>query len=53
MLHFSAFEVKEHPASLYDKVSLYKGDITELEVDAIVNAGKCLVYLFAVGSKLS
>lgn len=23
-----------------DKVSLYKGDITVLEVDAIVNAGK-------------
>ncbi|XP_062851026.1 ADP-ribose glycohydrolase MACROD2 isoform X2 [Trichomycterus rosablanca] len=29
---------KEHPVSLSDKVSLYKGDITELEVDAIVNA---------------
>lgn len=27
---------------LSDKVSLYKGDITVLEVDAIVNAGKCL-----------
>lgn len=25
---------------LSDKVSLYKGDITMLEVDAIVNAGK-------------
>lgn len=25
---------------LCDKVSLYKGDITVLEVDAIVNAGK-------------
>lgn len=25
---------------LSDKVSLYKGDITVLEVDAIVNAGK-------------
>lgn len=25
-----------------DKVSLYKGDITVLEVDAIVNAGKCV-----------
>lgn len=25
---------------LSDKVSLYKGDITLLEVDAIVNAGK-------------
>lgn len=27
---------------LSEKVSLYKGDITVLEVDAIVNAGKCL-----------
>lgn len=27
---------------LTDKVSLYKGDITVLEVDAIVNAGKNL-----------
>ncbi|RXM95483.1 O-acetyl-ADP-ribose deacetylase MACROD2 [Acipenser ruthenus] len=26
--------------SLSDKVSLYKGDITVLEIDAIVNAGK-------------
>ncbi|KAG8443882.1 hypothetical protein GDO86_009179 [Hymenochirus boettgeri] len=26
--------------SLCEKVSLYKGDITQLEVDAIVNAGK-------------
>lgn len=25
---------------LSDKVSLYKGDITVLEVDAIVNAGR-------------
>lgn len=28
---------------LGDKVSLYKGDITVLEVDAIVNAGKDFV----------
>uniref|UniRef100_A0AAY4E919 Macro domain-containing protein n=1 Tax=Denticeps clupeoides TaxID=299321 RepID=A0AAY4E919_9TELE len=28
------------PICLCDKVSLYKGDITTLEVDAIVNAGK-------------
>ncbi|XP_028844009.1 ADP-ribose glycohydrolase MACROD2-like isoform X2 [Denticeps clupeoides] len=27
------------PICLCDKVSLYKGDITTLEVDAIVNAG--------------
>ncbi|XP_076831513.1 ADP-ribose glycohydrolase MACROD2 isoform X2 [Brachyhypopomus gauderio] len=32
-------EEEEHPVSLCDKVSLYKGDITILEVDAIVNAG--------------
>lgn len=34
-----------------DKVSLYKGDITVLEVDAIVNAGKNLPFdlLGAVG----
>ncbi|KAF5901422.1 O-acetyl-ADP-ribose deacetylase MACROD2-like, partial [Clarias magur] len=31
-------EEEEHPVSLCDKVSLYKGDITILEVDAIVNA---------------
>ncbi len=29
---------------LSDKVSLYKGDITVLEVDAIVNAGKFLPF---------
>lgn len=29
---------------LSDKVSLYKGDITVLEVDAIVNAGKELPF---------
>lgn len=32
--------------SLSDKVSLYKGDITVLEVDAIVNAGKGLASFF-------
>ncbi|KAL7889371.1 hypothetical protein AOLI_G00016290 [Acnodon oligacanthus] len=32
-------EEEDHPVSLCDKVSLYKGDITILEVDAIVNAG--------------
>lgn len=26
---------------LNDKVSLFRGDITKLEVDAIVNAGEC------------
>ncbi|XP_027021704.1 ADP-ribose glycohydrolase MACROD2 isoform X2 [Tachysurus fulvidraco] len=31
-------EEEENPVSLCDKVSLYKGDITILEVDAIVNA---------------
>ncbi|XP_072533523.1 ADP-ribose glycohydrolase MACROD2 isoform X2 [Salminus brasiliensis] len=31
-------EEEEHPVSLCDKVSLYKGDITILELDAIVNA---------------
>lgn len=35
-------EEEENPVSLCDKVSLYKGDITILEVDAIVNAGKQL-----------
>ncbi|KAI5108511.1 O-acetyl-ADP-ribose deacetylase MACROD2 isoform X1 [Silurus meridionalis] len=30
---------EENTVSLCDKVSLYKGDITMLEVDAIVNAG--------------
>lgn len=29
---------------LRDKVSLYKGDITVLELDAIVNAGKNLPF---------
>lgn len=33
---------EENPVLMCDKVSLYKGDITVLEVDAIVNAGKCL-----------
>ncbi|KAI5611626.1 O-acetyl-ADP-ribose deacetylase MACROD2 isoform X1 [Silurus asotus] len=33
---------EENTVSLCDKVSLYKGDITMLEVDAIVNAG-CIV----------
>lgn len=34
-------EVEEQDVPpLSDKVSLYKGDITILEVDAIVNAGK-------------
>lgn len=27
---------------LDQKISLYSGDITKLEVDAIVNAGKCV-----------
>ncbi|RXN10573.1 O-acetyl-ADP-ribose deacetylase MACROD2-like protein [Labeo rohita] len=31
-------EEQKKPLSLADKVSLYKGDITILEVDAIVNA---------------
>uniref|UniRef100_A0A8V0Z1A2 Macro domain-containing protein n=1 Tax=Gallus gallus TaxID=9031 RepID=A0A8V0Z1A2_CHICK len=30
--------------SLSEKVSLYRGDITLLEVDAIVNAGKSLLF---------
>ncbi|KPP59143.1 hypothetical protein Z043_122965 [Scleropages formosus] len=33
-------EPKAVPVLLSDKVSLYKGDITILEVDAIVNAGR-------------
>uniref|UniRef100_A0A8C7FG37 Uncharacterized protein n=1 Tax=Oncorhynchus kisutch TaxID=8019 RepID=A0A8C7FG37_ONCKI len=33
---------------LRDKVSLYKGDITILEVDAIVNAGTMLCYSFTL-----
>lgn len=39
-------EEEEQPVSLCDKVSLYKGDITILEVDAIVNAGKHFGFLF-------
>lgn len=35
-------EVLQVKKSLSEKVSLYRGDITLLEVDAIVNAGKCL-----------
>uniref|UniRef100_A0AAQ4R9E4 Mono-ADP ribosylhydrolase 2 n=1 Tax=Gasterosteus aculeatus aculeatus TaxID=481459 RepID=A0AAQ4R9E4_GASAC len=31
---------------LRDKVSLYKGDITVLELDAIVNAEFCQIFLF-------
>lgn len=34
---------------LSDKVSLYKGDITVLEVDAIVNAGKDLLLVLLDG----
>ncbi|KAG7462861.1 hypothetical protein MATL_G00189240 [Megalops atlanticus] len=40
-------EEQDMPPALSDKVSLYKGDITTLEVDAIVNAGKSvLLFLF-------
>lgn len=28
--------------NLDQKISLYSGDITKLEIDAIVNAGKCV-----------
>ena len=44
-------EQRGQSVSLSDKVSLHKGDITILEVDAIVNAGKgpgsslCSVYI--------
>ncbi|TSN48517.1 O-acetyl-ADP-ribose deacetylase MACROD2 [Bagarius yarrelli] len=41
-------EEQEIPVSLCDKVSLYKGDITILEVDAIVNAGKCCAIALSV-----
>ncbi|TWW78688.1 O-acetyl-ADP-ribose deacetylase MACROD2 [Takifugu flavidus] len=46
-------ELTGEGGGLSDKVSLYKGDITVLEVDAIVNAGKGLTsffwtYLFCV-----
>ncbi|KAK6328381.1 hypothetical protein J4Q44_G00003590 [Coregonus suidteri] len=37
-------EEEEGKDLLRDKVSLYKGDITILEVDAIVNAGTVLCY---------
>lgn len=40
MIFSESDEEEENPVSLCDKVSLYKGDITILEVDAIVNAGK-------------
>lgn len=32
--------------SLSEKVSLYRGDITLLEVDAIVNAGEWFTFLY-------
>jgi len=39
--YLTATEEEEHQSfSLADKVTLYKGDITILEVDAIVNAGE-------------
>lgn len=34
--------------SLSEKVSLYRGDITLLEIDAIVNAGRCKRLLMAL-----
>uniref|UniRef100_A0A4X2KBT5 Mono-ADP ribosylhydrolase 2 n=1 Tax=Vombatus ursinus TaxID=29139 RepID=A0A4X2KBT5_VOMUR len=37
----SAQEVSQVKKSLSEKVSLYRGDITLLETDAIVNAGTC------------
>ncbi|XP_016325389.1 O-acetyl-ADP-ribose deacetylase MACROD2-like [Sinocyclocheilus anshuiensis] len=40
-------EEEQKSFSLTDKVSLYKGDITILELDAIVNAGE-----FAVSDQL-
>ncbi|KAM9065887.1 ADP-ribose glycohydrolase MACROD2 isoform 16-T16 [Sarcophilus harrisii] len=36
----SAQEVSQVKKSLSEKVSLYRGDITLLEIDAIVNAGR-------------
>jgi len=38
VLHATTLAKYEHNPSLLAKVSLYQGDITELEVDAIVNA---------------
>uniref|UniRef100_A0A4W5LNL4 Macro domain-containing protein n=1 Tax=Hucho hucho TaxID=62062 RepID=A0A4W5LNL4_9TELE len=42
----STEEEEEGKDLLRDKVSLYKGDITILEVDAIVNAGTVLCYYY-------
>lgn len=44
LLLFLVTEEEEGKDLLRDKVSLYKGDITILEVDAIVNAGTVLCY---------
>lgn len=38
--------------SLSEKVSLYRGDITLLEVDAIVNAGRWLNVLYCYAFKI-
>lgn len=38
-------ETSQVKKSLSEKVSLYRGDITLLEVDAIVNAGEYLIFL--------
>uniref|UniRef100_A0A3B3YX96 Macro domain-containing protein n=1 Tax=Poecilia mexicana TaxID=48701 RepID=A0A3B3YX96_9TELE len=43
---YSLFKVLN--AKLVESVSLYKGDITVLEVDAIVNAGRSLTLFFCV-----
>lgn len=48
LLLFLVTEEEEGKDLLRDKVSLYKGDITILEVDAIVNAGTMLCYSFTL-----
>lgn len=44
LLLFLVTVEEESKDLLSDRVSLYKGDITILEVDAIVNAGTVLCY---------
>ena len=40
-----AFEVNK---TLNEKISLWQGDITKLEIDAIVNAGKVILLIFII-----
>lgn len=40
LFHIATEDEEQKSSSLADKVTLYKGDITILELDAIVNAGE-------------